>query len=303
MNRILILCAIGMASAWGTAAQTSASAQAGASGQAQTSMQTNNSGMQASGSGSAMASSSNSANVNSGNNSANISNGTNIDATLATSLDAKRSKPGDEVEARAEQDIKQDGKVVLKKGTHLVGHVTQAQAREKGQAQSQLGIAFDHAVLKNGEQVPFNATIQAVASAQSAAAASAGADDAMASGAGMGAMQGTARSGGGLAGGVASTASATAGAATGSVMNTAASMPATAGGTLNGAARSTGAVGGVTSAGRLASNSSGVFGIEGLSIQSATSSATQGSMLVSSTRNVHLDSGTQLLLRTTAAAQ
>ena len=54
--------------------------------------------------------------------------GTKIDATLATSLDAKRSKPGDEVEARAEEDVKQDGKVVLKKGTRLVGHVTQAQA-------------------------------------------------------------------------------------------------------------------------------------------------------------------------------
>ena len=109
---------------------------------------------------------------NAANNSANISSGTKIDATLATSLDAKRSKPGDEVEARAEEDIKQDGKVVLKKGTRLVGHVTQAQARANGQTQSQLGIVFDHAVLKNGQEMPFNASIQALASAQSAAAAS-----------------------------------------------------------------------------------------------------------------------------------
>jgi hypothetical protein len=58
-------------------------------------------------------------------------------------------------------------------------------------------------------------------------------------------------------------------------------------------------VGGLTSAGRLESNSSGVCGMEGLSLNSATSSATQGSMIVSSTKNVHLDSGTQLLLRTT----
>ena len=50
--------------------------------------------------------------------------------TLANSLDAKKNKPGDRVEARTTQDVKQDGKVVLKKGTHLVGHVTQAQARE-----------------------------------------------------------------------------------------------------------------------------------------------------------------------------
>ena len=47
---------------------------------------------------------------------------------------------------------------------------------------------FDHAVLKNGQEVPFNASIQALASAQSATAASTGADDMMASGGGMGAV-------------------------------------------------------------------------------------------------------------------
>jgi len=270
-------------------------------------MQTNNSGAQASGNGSAGASSSmsskSSANASAGNSSASVSNGTKIDATLATSLDAKRSKPGDEVEARAEEDVKQDGKVVLKKGTRLVGHVTQAQARAKGQTQSQLGIMFDHAVLKNGQEVPFSASIQALASAQSAAAASTGADDIMASGGGMGAAQGSARSGGGLAGGVASTAGATAGATTGTVMNTASSAPMSAGGSLNTVTRSSGAMGGLTSTGRLASNSSGVFGLEGLSIDSAASSATQGSMIVSATKNIHLDSGTQLLLRTTGQAQ
>jgi len=239
------------------------------------------------------------ANANAGNNSASISNGTKIDASLATSLDAKRSKVGDEVEARAEQDIKQDGKVVLKKGTRIVGHVTQAQARAKGQTQSQLGIMFDHAVMKNGQEMPFNASIQALASSQSAAAASTGADDIVASGGGMGAAQGSARSGGGLAGGVASTA----GAAAGGVMNTASSAPMNAAGSLNTVTRSSGAVGGLTSTGRLASNSSGVFGMEGLSIDSAASSATQGSMIVSATKNVHLDSGTQLLLRTTGQAQ
>ena len=309
MKQIFSLLAIGMLGAWATAAQTSASGQAGASAQSQASVQTNNSGAQASGKGSMAASSSTSAskpaagNAKEGNNSASISNGSKIDATLATSLDAKRSKPGDEVEARAAEDVKQDGKVVLKKGTRLVGHVTQAQARAKGQTQSQLGIMFDHAILKNGQEVPFNASIQALAAAQTAAAASTGADDIVASGSGMASGQGMTRGGGGLAGGVASTAGATTGAATGSVMNTASSMPATAGGSLNTVARSTGAVGGLTSTGRLASNSSGVFGMEGLSIDSAASSATQGSMIVSTTKNVHLDSGTQLLLRTAGQAQ
>jgi hypothetical protein len=303
MKRVLLLFSLGLLSAWTASAQTSASAQTNASAQSQTNVQANKSGAQASSNGSAMTSASTAGMANAGNSSAIISDGTKIDASLATSLDAKHNKPGDQVEARTEEDVKQDGKVVLKKGSHLVGHVTQAQARANGETQSQLGIVFDHAVLKNGQEVPFNASIQALASAQSAAAASSGADDVMASGGGMGAVQGTAHSGGGLVGGVASTANATTGATTGAVMNTAASAPVNAGGTVNSVARSSGAVGGLASTGRLASNSSGVFGLEGLSIDSAASSATHGSMIVSSTKNVHLDSGTQLLLRTAAQAQ
>ena len=307
MKRTFLLLAVGMFGAWTVTAQTTVSGQAAASTQSQSAVRASNSGAQVSGSGSTMTSattsSAASAPVNAGNNSATISDGTKIDATLATSLDAKRSKPGDEVEARTEEDIKQDGKVVLKKGTHLVGHVTESQARAKGQTESQLGITFDHAVLKDGQEIPFNATIQALASAQSASAVSSGADDGMISGGGMGAMHGSTRGGSGLVGGVASTAGATASPSTGTVLNTASSVPSAAGGSLSTVARSTGAVGGLTSTGRLESNSSGVFGLDGLSLDSAASSATQGSMIVSATKNVHLDSGTQLLLRTTGRVQ
>jgi hypothetical protein len=146
MKQILSLVAIGMLSAWTTAAHNSTSGQTGASAQTQIAAQANNSGAQVSGSGSAAMPSATPVNANPENNSASISDGTKIDATLATSLDAKRSKPGDEVEARAANDVKQDGKVVLKRGTRLIGHVTQAQARVGGQTQSQLGIAFDRAV-------------------------------------------------------------------------------------------------------------------------------------------------------------
>ena len=302
MKRILPLIAIGMLGAWATSAQTMASGQAGANAQSQSGMQTNNSGAQASANAAAGTSSSASASTNAANNSINIANGTKIDATLATSLDAKRSKVGDEVEARTEEDIKQDGKVILKRGTHLVGHVTATQARVNGQAQSQLGIVFDRAVQKNGEQMPFNASIQALASAQSAANLAAS-DEMMPAGGQMTTAQATTRNGGGLVGGAASTAGATAGMATGTVMNTAGPVSATAGGTMNTVTHSSGAVGGLNAAGRLSPNSSGVFGLEGLSLNSAASSATQGSVIVSNTKNVHLDSGTQLLLQTTGQAQ
>lgn len=302
MKRIFAILAVAVLGAWTASAQTSASAQAGGSAQAQGSAQMNKSGVQANENASGSASANATANnlgSNTENNAVNISNGTKIDATLSNALDAKKAKTGDRVEARTAENIKQDGKVILKRGTRLEGHVTQAQARAKGQEQSQLGIVFDRAILPNGQTMPLNATIQALAASQTAATTGNGADDLAASTGGMASASGATRGGGGLAGGVASTA----GGATGAVMNTATSTTAAAGGSINAATHSAGAMGGLTSTGRLATNSTGVFGLEGLSIDSAASSATQGSMVVSSTKNVRLESGTQLLLSAGAQAQ
>ncbi|HJY85871.1 MAG TPA: hypothetical protein VKE24_03450, partial [Candidatus Acidoferrales bacterium] len=71
------------------------------------------------------------------------------------------------------------------------------------------------------------------------------------------------------------------------------------------AASATGAVSGAHGAasGVLNSNSTGVIGLKGLSLASDSSSSSQGSLIVSSTRNVHLDSGTQLMLRASAEGQ
>jgi hypothetical protein len=281
MKKFLSLVAFGVLGACTATAQTASSGQAGAS--------------------AAASSSRSAASSLAGENSINLPAGTKINASLATSLDAKRSKAGDDVEVRTEEDIKQDGRIVLKKGTHLVGHVALTQARANGQTQSQLGIVFDYAVLKNGRQVPFSASIQALASAQAAKANPTGADDRITAAGGMGAERGTVRSS--LVGGAASTADATAGAATGAMMNAASSTAVNAGGSLDAGTRSSGAVRGLTSAGRLAANSSGVFGLDGVSIDTAASTATQGSMIISGVKNVHLDSGTHLLLRTNARAQ
>src|SRR5712691_417230 len=296
MNKILPVLLAGVLGAGAAAAQSSASVQTDTSTKAQGSAQSGKKGTKVSGAGSS--STSTSASANAGGTSADLSSGTKIDATLAGTLDAKKNRPGDRVEARTAQDVKQDGKVVLKKGTTLVGHVTQVQAHTSEQTQSQLGIAFDHAMM-NGRAVPFNATIQALAASQSSVAAAAGSDDLAMSGGTMGAASGTARGGGGLLGGVASTA----GGGVGSVVNTAGSVSGNAAGTVNAATHSTGAVGGLTSAGRLGSNSSGVFGLQGLSINSAASNATQGSLIVSPAKTIHLDSGTQMLLSVTGQAQ
>jgi len=52
----------------------------------------------------------------------------------------------------------------------------------------------------------------------------------------------------------------------------------------------------LNAAGQLTSNSQGVFGLEGLNLNTAAANSTQGSLITSTGKNVHLDSGTQLLL-------
>jgi hypothetical protein len=213
--------------------------------------------------------------------------GTTVNAVLAKPIDSQKCKPGDQVVATAAQDVKSDGKVVIQKGSKLVGHVTQAESKGKGEANSSLGMVFDHAVLKNGQEVQINSVVQAIAASRVNAAPVG--DDAFAetgSAAGM-AHSGTA-AGGGLLGGVASTATST----TGTVSNV--------GGGATGAVTST--VGSTANVGNglsnsLNSNTSGVVGLKGLSLATDASNATQGSVITSTGKSVHLDGGTQMMLR------
>jgi hypothetical protein len=101
-----------------------------------------------------------------------------------------------------------------------------------------------------------------------------------------------------------------AGGAAGTVTNTAANVGGAAGGTLNSAASaggnvagaSRGAIGGLNAAGQLTSNSQGVFGLNGLNLNAAASNATEGSVITSAGKSVHLDGGTRMLLVTQAQA-
>jgi hypothetical protein len=268
-------------------------AQASSSASSSTSVQADKSGAAAS------SNTSTSTSAKSGQSSAALSNGTAMNATLSQPVDAKKNKPGDQVTARTTEATKSEGKVVIPKGSKLIGHVTECKQRSKEEKESALGIVFDKAILKNGEEIPLNVTIRALAAAQSAAATSAGGDELSAGGGAMGSAR---ASGGGALGGVRSTA----GAATGAVTNTAANAGGVASGavnsTVNAAGATRGAVGGLNAAGQLTSNSQGVFGLEGLNLNAAASNSTQGSLITSTSKNVHLDSGTHLLLVSQAQA-
>jgi hypothetical protein len=283
----------GMLALSGSVACAQGGAQAGASASSSTSVQADKSGASAS------RNNSSSTSAKAGHSSASLAGGTAMNATLSQPVDVKKNKPGDQVIAKTTEATKSGGKVVIPKGSRLVGHVTECKQRSKEEKESALGIVFDKAILKNGEEIPLNVTINALAAAQSAAATSVGGDDLSAGGAAVGSAR---ASGGGALGGVRSAA----GGAAGTVTNTAANAGGVAGGAVNSTANvagaTRGAVGGVNAAGQLTSNSQGVFGLQGLNLNSAASNSTQGSLITSTNRNVHLDSGTQLVLVSQAQA-
>src|SRR6266849_651014 len=202
MNRAGMAIVVGVLFSMSAAAQSQTGAQAGAQSGSQASVQAGQTQAQASGN----ASASTSASAQNGQASGSLATGSAFNAALSSPIDSKKCKPGDAVTAHTTEAAKSEGKTVIPKGSKLVGHVTQASARAKGESESSLGIVFDKAILKNGQEVPLNVAIQAIASAQSDATA-AGADmDTMgsmgASAAGSGAAGGR-----GALGGVSSAAS------------------------------------------------------------------------------------------------
>jgi uncharacterized protein (DUF3084 family) len=137
-------------------AQTSAQAGTRASGQA--SVQADKTQALASGGASASSSTkSNQAN-------AGLASGTAFNATLNSPVDSKKNKSGDSVTAHTTENVKSGGKTVLPKGTKLTGHITHCSVRAQGNSESALAITFDRAILKNGQEVPLNVAIQAIAS-------------------------------------------------------------------------------------------------------------------------------------------
>jgi hypothetical protein len=95
-----------------------------------------------------------------------IAPGSVIPVQLTSTLDAKKAKTGEQVTAKVTRDLKSsDGMMLMPKDTEIVGHITEAQAKNKQDKESQVGIVFDHAVTKDGN-VSYPMSIQAVISPQ-----------------------------------------------------------------------------------------------------------------------------------------
>ena len=82
---------------------------------------------------------------------------------LQSKLNSKNAKAGDQVIVTTTEKVTTAEGVVIPRGTRVIGHVVSAQAQVKGQAGSQLAIAFDRAELKHGETVAIHSILLSVA--------------------------------------------------------------------------------------------------------------------------------------------
>jgi hypothetical protein len=195
--------------------------------------------------------------------------GTAFNASLEEPLDTRHAKAGDAVTAEAAEDVFYQRSVIFPKGTKIVGHVVKVTTAGKGHAGSAIFVQFDKAVMKDGQEITFNAGIQALAvtaamppeSVKSSTEAQAGAVE----------NDNEANS-------------------DTTVVSTNYQEPRASLGP------STVAQGKFTSDGLFSSDSRGAFGRPDLKMYTPTSGGSHGTVILSSKKSLHLDPGTHLLL-------
>jgi|SRR5579862_285772 len=199
--------------------------------------------------------------------------GSELRAQLDKTIDAKKAKPGEIVEAKTLDEIKSGGEVIAPRGSKILGHLVAVSPHEKDMP-SRLEIAFDKLDLGNGSQVPFPATVQALAKPVNNM--NNGADSNMGGNPPMGGGQ-SGPMGGGRGG-----------------------MQQPGGTGQPGMPSNTGSMGGgggnpqSAQSGGISPNAQGVEGISGVSLSAGPAHDT---ILTSEKHNVKLESGTQMVLR------
>lgn len=86
-----------------------------------------------------------------------------IPVQLTKSLDTRKLRQGDPVEAKTLEELRTGNGVVIPRGSKVTGQVTQAEIQSGKPRQAVLGISFDKIVLENGQQLHIKTTLQAVA--------------------------------------------------------------------------------------------------------------------------------------------
>jgi hypothetical protein len=85
-----------------------------------------------------------------------------LSAELTKSIDSKKAKVGDEINAKTTTEAKLPDGTDLPKGTKLVGNVVDVKAKSKEDKNSHLVLVLNRAVLKDGHEVPIRAAVTSV---------------------------------------------------------------------------------------------------------------------------------------------
>ncbi|MGB8012807.1 MAG: hypothetical protein WCF68_14430 [Terriglobales bacterium] len=200
----------------------------------------------------------------------NFTPGTLIRVELEKPIDSKKARVGDQVFARTTDDLKSVPPGLATKGCKIIGHVVEVTPHQ-GDTASTIRIVFDKMILKNDSEMALPATIKAVGFAEefnpatdSETATSMG--GATGGSAGNGPNPGTTGAGGGNPG-------------------------MYAGGRTPTGAMSTPAA----SNAKLPFDAKGAIGMSGTTLAAGTA---QDSILTSKKKNVKLESGMQMILKT-----
>jgi hypothetical protein len=201
-----------------------------------------------------------------------LESGTNLDAKLLSTLDVKNAQVGDEVLLKTTKSIKQNGDVIVPKGTKLIGRISEVQKKSKENRTSKISMVFERLQNKN-LTLPINASIISIANASGNLRAT----DLFETG-GTGSSRSTTRSSGsrGLLGGVGNTV----GSVTGTATNTLGGVTSTAANTVGGASATIGRT------------------LNGIQIMSGLNATTSGSSTLSAeNKNIRLQKGTNFQLQ------
>lgn len=94
-----------------------------------------------------------------------------VTGELESKLDSKSAKQGDSVVVKTREDLTFPGGAAIPRGSKLVGHITNVQARGDGKENPQIAIQFDHAELTGGQSMAIESVIKSVSPAADAGSA------------------------------------------------------------------------------------------------------------------------------------
>ena len=227
-------------------------------------------------------------------------------AEFTHSLNARKLKPGDRIEAEVTQDVLSHGRIIIPVESRLIGHVTEVKPHLKDDPESRLGMIFDKVLLRHRIEVDFRGVLHAL-SAPAVRRSRVDEPDQMLSPIGQpqGAVpNGTGRNSAGMIGGSSSSLSENPAGIPPAFSNNPplTNVPTTA---------ASNAAAGIPNQAPLPSITSseqkpmsvgmplGVFGLKGLNLTTGASDSTPGPVIVCRVDDVKVESGTQILLKIT----